>query len=100
MIEILKSTTMKKMLSIIVLVSSSIICMAQQGLGTPFNFCSLNGVQYNPGWHPQESNPNNSDMWVVTREDEDLSECERIYYEISFREDYPGHTILGPARVQ
>ena len=35
-------------------------------------------------------------MWVATREDEDLSENERLFFRTRFEENYPGHTIIGP----
>lgn len=64
---------MKKHLFIIILTILSSFSYAQLVDGSPFNFSSLNATQYNPGYHPLEDNPSNSNMWVVaTREDEDL----------------------------
>lgn len=90
---------MKKHLFIIILIILSSFSYAQLVDGSPFNFSSLNATQYNPGYHPLEDNPSNSNMWVATREDEDLSESERIFLQICFEDDYPGHTILAPPIV-
>ena len=89
---------MKRQLFFIVLVFISNISVAQIGFGTTFDFCALNSSRYNPGYHPKQSIDSvYSDKWVTIYDDDDLSECERLYYEISFRDGYPGHTILGPA---
>lgn len=91
---------MKKRLLLILTTFVTITSYAQIGFGTSFNFCSFNGVQYNPGWHP-EGGPNNNynDKWVTTYEDEDLSECEKLFLLMNLRDEYPGHTILGPATM-
>lgn len=88
---------MKRQLFFIVLVFISNISVAQIGFGTTFDFCALNSSRYNPGYHPKQSIDSvYSDKWVTIYDDDDLSECERLYYEISFRDGYPGHTILAP----
>lgn len=90
---------MKKHLFIIILTILSSFSYAQLVDGSPFNFSSLNATQYNPGYHPLEDNPSYSNMWVTTREDIDLSESERIFLQMCFEDDYPGHTILAPPTV-
>ncbi len=90
---------MKKNLFIIILSILSSSSYAQLVDGLPFNFSSLNGIQYNPGYHPLEENPSFSNMWVAIREEEDLSKSERVFLQTCFEEDYPGHTILAPPTV-
>ncbi len=90
---------MKKNLFIIILSILSSSSYAQLVDGLPFNFSSLNGIQYNPGYHPLEENPSFSNMWVAIREEEDLSKSERVFLQTCFEEDYPGHTILAPPTI-
>ncbi len=60
---------MKKQFLFIVLILILNVSFAQLVDGTPFDFCKLNGIQYNPGYHPEEDNPRYSNMWVTVRED-------------------------------
>ena len=88
---------MKRQLFFIILVLISNNLVAQIGFGTTFDFCTLNSSQYNPGYHPKQSTDSiYSDKWVTIYEDDNLSECERFYIQMRFRDDYPGHTILAP----
>lgn len=72
----------------------SINTFAQMGIGTPYNFYSLSGIQYNPGIHPEGGNSYYHNMWVTTIEDIGLSKCEIKYLKERFENDYPNHTIL------
>ena len=86
---------MKNCFFVIFLLFLSNHSFSQLVYGTSLEFCNLNGIQYNPGYHPAGTN-NYSEMWVATREDEDLSENERLFFRTRFEENYPGHTIIGP----
>ena len=77
-------------------VNSSI---AQMDHGIPFNFCTLSGIQYNPGTHPEEGAPFYYNTWVTTDEDDELSRCEIKYIRQCFEDYYPNHTILEDSTV-
>lgn len=66
--------------------------------GDSFNFCTLYGIQYNPGTHPEgDVTQHSSEYWVITCDDEDMSEPEKAFLRQCFDDNYPGHTILeGP----
>ena len=88
---------MKRIIIIIVALFTN-TAIAQLVNGTPFNYCTLNGTQYNPGTHPEGSTYYHN-MWVTTDEDEALSKSEVVYLRESLLDSYPNHTILSDSTV-
>ena len=67
----------KYFFSLVVFLLFSVFSFAQIHIGTPLHFCTLSGVQYNPGSHPQGGTPSFQNNWVTTYE-ETFSESECI----------------------
>ena len=89
---------MKRILIIVTALFTN-TAIAQLVNGTPFNYCTLNGDQYNPGTHPEGGLSYYHNMWVTTNEDDALSNSEVIYLRESFLDNYPNHTILSDSTV-
>ena len=88
---------MKRLLFVFLFIIESGYIFAQYSSvdGNSFEFSTLGGVQYNPGDHPQGYDEHHiSAYWVVTQEEDELSECEQLFIRECFLEGYPGHTII------
>lgn len=62
--------------------------------GESYNFCTLNGEQYNPGRHGySEDYSIESNRWVVTIND--YTKSEKVFLQSCFEEEHPNHTKIG-----
>ena len=90
---------MKKIIIVIIGTIIVVNAIGQISHGTPYNFCSLSGIQYNPGTHPEGGASYYYNMWVTIDEDRGLSDPEVSFLRECYEDNYPGHTILEDSTV-
>jgi hypothetical protein len=76
---------MKKVILFLLFIIESNYIFSQFSIidGDSFNYCTLYGIQYNPGVHPEgDVTQHSSDYWVITCDDKDMSDRKNCNHKI------------------